>query len=234
ASSAWAGHVVDQVAFLRPLFDLVNGDVCYANMRPDRVATWAHFFENNSRSARPRPWMPAAGNHENERGNGPLGYRAYQTRFALPDNGGEPEWRGLGPALTAGSVRVVSLANDDVCYQDAGDSYVRGYSGGAQRAWLAQTLAAARADPAIDWVVVCMHQTAISSAHDANGCDRGIREAFLPLFDRYGVDVVVCGHEHHYERSHPLCRADRDGETLQPRSVTTRTDLTHPDPATPP
>jgi hypothetical protein len=26
----------------------------------------------------------------------------------------------------------VSIANDDVCYQDGGNSYVRGYSSGAQ------------------------------------------------------------------------------------------------------
>jgi hypothetical protein len=225
ASSPWAGYVVDQVERVRPLFHLLNGDLCYANMSRDRVTTWAHFFENTARSARRRPWMPAAGNHENERGNGPIGYRSYQTRFALPDHGGDPDWRGLWYAFTVGGVRVVSLANDDVCYQDGGDTYVRGYSGGAQRAWLEHTLAAARADPGIDWIVVCMHQTAISSARDTNGCDRGIREEFLPLFDRYGVDVVVCGHEHHYERSHPLRGADRRGDTLQPRAANTRTDV---------
>jgi Purple acid Phosphatase, N-terminal domain/Calcineurin-like phosphoesterase len=224
-ASPWAGYVVDQIERLQPLFHLLNGDLCYANISADRVAAWTHFFENDSRSARHRPWMPAAGNHENERGNGPIGYGAHQTRFSLPDSGADPEFRGLWYAFTAGSVRVVSLANDDVCYQDGGDTYVRGYSGGAQRAWLERTLAAARADPGIDWVVVCMHQTAISSARDANGCDRGIREAFVPLFDRYGVDVVVCGHEHHYERSHPLRGADRRSETLQPRAVGTRTDV---------
>jgi hypothetical protein len=224
-ASPWAGYVVDQVERLQPLFHLLNGDLCYANISPDRVAAWTHFFENDSRSARHRPWMPAAGNHENERGNGPIGYRAYQTRFTLPDSGADPEFRGLWYAFTAGSVRVVSLANDDVCYQDGGDTYVRGYSGGAQRAWLERTLSAARADPGVDWVVVCMHQTVISSARDANGCDRGIREAFVPLFDRYGVDLVVCGHEHHYERSHPLRGADRRSETLQPRAVGTRTDV---------
>jgi hypothetical protein len=35
----------------------------------------------------------------------------------------------------------------------------------------------------------------------------------------------VCGHEHHYERSHPLRGADRTSETLQPRAVGTRTDV---------
>jgi len=94
---------------------------------------------------------------------------------------------------------------------------VRGYIDGAQCRWLEATLRATRADSGIDWIVVCMHQTAISSANHTNGCDRGIREAFVPLFDRYGVDLVLCGHEHHYERSHALRGAYATGETLQPR-----------------
>ena len=39
--------------------------------------------------------MPSAGNHENERGNGPIGYGAYQTYFALPDAKSDAEVRGL-------------------------------------------------------------------------------------------------------------------------------------------
>jgi 3',5'-cyclic AMP phosphodiesterase CpdA len=217
--SPWAAYVVDEVEGLDPLFHLLNGDLCYANMSRDRAATWSHFFANNARSARHRPWMPAPGNHENERGNGPHGFGAFQTRFAVPDHGGAPEHRGLWYAFTAGSVRVVALSGDDVCLQDGGDTYVHGFSDGAQVRWLDATLAAARADPAIDWVVVCMHQTAISSANHFNGCDRGIREAFLPLFERHGVDLVVCGHEHHYERSHALRGVDPRSETLRPRAV---------------
>jgi len=60
-------------------------------------------------------------------------------------------------------MRVISVANDDIVYQDGGSSYVRGYSGGAQRAWLAHELALARADRRIDWIVVVMHQVAIST-----------------------------------------------------------------------
>lgn len=71
--------------------------------------------------------MPAAGNHENELGNGPYGFGAYQTRFFLPDNHEQVTLRGLWYAFTVGSVRVISINNDDVCYQDAGDSYIRGY-----------------------------------------------------------------------------------------------------------
>jgi 3',5'-cyclic AMP phosphodiesterase CpdA len=168
--------------------------------------------------------MPSAGNHENELGNGPIGYQAYQTYFAVPQAPGQTELtRGLWYAFTTGSVRVISLANDDICYQDGGDSYVRGYSGGAQKAWLEAELAASRANRDIDWIVVCMHQVAISTADKFNGADLGIRQEWLPLFDKYGVDLVVCGHEHHYERSHPL-RGRQANRTLTPIPAAMATD----------
>jgi 3',5'-cyclic AMP phosphodiesterase CpdA len=220
-----AGDTTLGVERVQPLFHLFNGDLCYANLAHDRVRTWWDFWTNNSRSARNRPWMPSPGNHENELGNGPIGYQAYQTYFCVPDAAGQTETtRGLWYAFTAGSVRVVSLANDDVCYQDAGNSYVRGYSQGAQKAWLERTLAEARKDPAIDWIVVCMHQVAISTADKFNGADLGIREEWVPLFDKHGVDLVVCGHEHHYERSHPI-RGREANATLTPRPAGVATDV---------
>jgi hypothetical protein len=210
---------------LRPAFHLFNGDLCYANLANDRVRTWWDFWTNNSRSARNRPWMPSAGNHENELGNGPIGYRAYQTYFSLPAAAGQTDvTRGLWYAFTAGSMRVISIANDDIVYQDGGNSYVRGYSGGAQKAWLERELAAARRDRGIDWVVICMHQVAISSVDMFNGADLGIRQEWLPLFDKYAVDLVVCGHEHHYERSHPL-RGQQSNATLTPIPAATATDV---------
>src|SRR5580693_2564002 len=200
-----AGDTTLGVEQLQPLFHLFNGDLCYANIANDRVRTWWDFWENNSRSARKRPWMPSAGNHENELGNGPIGYQAYQTYFAVPESAGQTDvTRGLWYAFAAGAVRVISIANDDVAYQDGGNSYVRGYSSGALKAWLEKELAAARQDRDIDWIVVCMHQVAISTADKFNGADLGIRQEWVPLFDKYGVDLVVCGHEHHYERSHPI------------------------------
>ena len=130
--SPWAADAPLGVERLQPLFDLFNGDLCYANLAEDRVRTWWDFWENNSRSARKRPWMPSAGNLENELGNGPIGYQAYQTYFSLPAADGQSDLtRGLWYAFTAGSVRVISIANDDVVYQDGGNSYVRGYSEGA-------------------------------------------------------------------------------------------------------
>ncbi len=214
-----AGYIVPAVESLDPLFHLFNGDLCYANVSDAPVQTWQSFFTNNTRSAANRPWMPSAGNHENEVGNGPQGYLSYQTRFELPANG-SAEFRGNWYAFTVGPIRVISLNNDDVCLQDgafsafrrdhvptyvsSGDNpYINGYSSGAQRAWLEGELARAHQSDDIDWIVVCMHQVAMSSAH-FNGADLGIRQQWLPLFEKYGVDLVVAGHEHHFERSFPV------------------------------
>jgi hypothetical protein len=217
-SSPASKDVVDGVETVAPLFHLLNGDLCYANLDVDRVRTWNNFFTNNSRSARFRPWMPAAGNHEIEKGNGPLGFGAFQTYFGLPATDSDPELAGLWYSFTVGSVHVVVLQNDEVCLQDGGDNYVRGYSGGRQLAWLERDLAAARSSRQVDWIVVCMHQVMISSA-DFNGADLGIRQAYGPLFDRFGVDLVVCGHEHDYERSLAVRGVMSGSETLTPNPV---------------
>jgi hypothetical protein len=225
-----AAFVVDAIESLDPLFHLVNGDLCYGNCSDQPVATWASYFANVTRSASFRPWMPALGNHENEAGNGPHGYLSYLTRFELPGNGA-PGFGGNWYAFTVGAALIVSLNNDDVCLQDAGfssyrrdhvpgydadgvDPYIHGYSRGLQRRWLERVLAAASQSDEIDWIVVCMHQVAMSSAH-FNGADLGIRQNWLPLFDAYGVDLVLAGHEHHFERTFPV-RGTLPGALLTP------------------
>ena len=69
-----------------------------------------------------------------------------------------------------------------------------------------------------------MHQVAISTVDKFNGADLGIREEWVPLFDKFGVDLVVCGHEHHYERSHPI-RGQEANATLTPVAAATTTDV---------
>jgi hypothetical protein len=71
---------------LQPLFHPFNGDLCYANLAEDRVRTWWDFWENNSRSARNRPWMPSPGNHENELGKRPPVYVTEQAPWSAVRN----------------------------------------------------------------------------------------------------------------------------------------------------
>ncbi|HZI02506.1 MAG TPA: metallophosphoesterase, partial [Archangium sp.] len=68
----------------------------------------------------------------------------------------------------------------------------------AQRKWLAQDLAASDAP----WKVVFLHYPPWSSGD--HGSQLMIRREFSPLFEKHGVDLVLTGHDHHYERSYPM------------------------------
>jgi hypothetical protein len=70
-----------------------------------------------------------------------------------------------------------------------------------------------------------MHQVAMSSARKFNGADLGIRQEWLPLFDRYGVDLVVTGHEHHFERTLAVRGVDAGSATLRPKVADARLDV---------
>jgi Purple acid Phosphatase, N-terminal domain/Calcineurin-like phosphoesterase len=210
-----------------PVVHLVNGDLSYANSNQlSQPQVWAEYFDNTQISAANRPWMPTLGNHENEPGNGPQGYLAYQTRFALPRNH-SGDFEGNWYKFQIGSVLFVMLDNNDVCYQvdtgtylSTGDNQLlTGYSGGEQERWLEKTLHEASTDTSIDWIVAVMHQPAMSTS-DAEGADLGIRQSWMPLFYKYGVDFVLAGHDHDYERSYVVKGTD-SGTVLRPHVVST-------------
>src|SRR5580658_3329961 len=151
---------VAAVESFQPLFHLLNGE----------------FGSNSQAPAAYRAWMPCPDGHEAEFSDGPNGFAAYQTRYHLPDNH-VPDFAGRWYSFRIGSALFVSL--------DAGDILIGGYSGGAQTAWLERTLAAARADRTIDWIIASMHQAS--------------RPDWRPLWHRYAVDLVLNGHDRGYE-----------------------------------
>jgi 3',5'-cyclic AMP phosphodiesterase CpdA len=67
-----------------------------------------------------------------------------------------------------------------------------------QQAWLADSLAAATER----WRIVVLHHPPYSAGYQ--GSDLAVRRAFVPLFERYGVQLVVSGHDHDYQRSTPI------------------------------
>jgi len=58
----------------------------------------------------------------------------------------------------------------------------------------------------VDWIVVFMHRIMYTSPTSCSSCDgiSDLRKAYHPLFDKYGVDVVLQGHAHDYQRSYPM------------------------------
>jgi predicted phosphodiesterase len=65
--------------------------------------------------------------------------------------------------------------------------------------WLDQDLAASKAP----WKIAMHHAPSFNfEGHKSDA----VRPTFLPLYEKYGVDVVVTGHSHLYERFKPLAR----------------------------
>ena len=67
-----------------------------------------------------------------------------------------------------------------------------------QRAWLEDTLAGATER----WRIVLLHHPPYSAGYQ--GSNQDARRAFVPLFERYGVQLVLSGHDHDYQRSEVL------------------------------
>ena len=118
-----------------------------------------------------------------------------------------PETTSSGAQIVNGTVTYNHGYTGDLAIVAADNAAVPDRSSGTpnlQTLWLERTLAEARRDPAVDMIVVFMHQCAMSTSVPGNGSDLGIRRAWLPLFDRYEVDLVLSGHEHDYERTYPV------------------------------
>ncbi|HEX6230636.1 MAG TPA: metallophosphoesterase [Actinomycetota bacterium] len=92
-----------------------------------------------------------------------------------------------GPWWTVaiGDVRIVGLDSNQPSNPD-------------QLAFLERTLAEAT-EP---WKLVAVHEPPYSAGYQGSNLE--VRRAFVPLFRRYGVQLVLSGHEHDYQRSTPI------------------------------
>lgn len=67
-----------------------------------------------------------------------------------------------------------------------------------QRAWLVDTLSKTTAR----WKIVSLHHPPYSAGYQGSSAD--VRRAFAPVFEQYGVQLVLSGHDHDYQRSIPI------------------------------
>lgn len=67
-----------------------------------------------------------------------------------------------------------------------------------QRAWLESTLSSSPAR----WKIVALHHPPYSAGYQ--GSSLAARRAFAPLFAEHGVQLVLSGHDHDYQRSIPV------------------------------
>jgi len=85
-------------------------------------------------------------------------------------------------------------------------------SGSDQYKFVANDLSKASTDKNVDWIVVFMHRIMYTSPTSCSECEAlsDLRETYHPLFDKYGVDFVLQGHAHDYQRSYPLQYDQKD------------------------
>lgn len=177
----------------QPDLHLMAGDLSYANSDfPD----WDTWFDQIQPFASTVPLMPAPGNHEYETG----GTGSFRTRFALP---GAEQYYSFDYAnvhfLVLTSDRATAtgeaIAASQIAFaeNDLRDAFLRKSQG------------------LIDFTVVVQHHPLYANME--GGVVDGMLERqanpYLisweePLLHRYQVDLVIAGHNHHYERLKPM------------------------------
>ena len=183
-----AARIAAQAWAMRPHFLLHPGDL--VGTGTNRNDWLAEFFPSMHELLSRVPFFPVLGNHEQDA-------RFYYDYMSLPAPEYYYDFRyGDAHFFMLDSNRNVSPKSE-------------------QYEWLKKRLAASDAR----WKFVCHHHPAYSSDENdygdtwrgpSNHGDLRVRE-LVPLFDRYGVDLVWNGHIHSYERTWPL----RDGEVVE-------------------
>lgn len=152
---------------------------------PDDDQQWEDFFHAGGWIFGEVPQAPVMGNHAYYYQGQWQKSAAEQWRqhFALPTNGlsGLPE------------------SNYYFNYQDVLFVVLDGNTQReAQAEWLDDLLSREKSR----WIILSLHQPLYSTCEGRDGSK--MRDAFLPVIDKYQVDLVLQGHDHTFGRSFPL------------------------------
>ncbi|HUH03978.1 MAG TPA: metallophosphoesterase, partial [Kofleriaceae bacterium] len=173
-------RVVERVRREVPDFILGTGDMVDNGSREDE---WQTFFDIERDLLRENVLFPSLGNHDRQgRGRTADNFRKY---FSLPENSPDPE---RYYAFTYSNARFLVL-----------DSNAYAFALTDQTAWIEQQLQQARLNPAIKFIFITMHHPPYSVS--LHGGRTELRDAWTPLYEKYGVTAVFSGHDHVYSRA---------------------------------
>ncbi|MES2005595.1 MAG: metallophosphoesterase family protein [Bacteroidota bacterium] len=152
------------------------------------------------------PLFPAPGNHDykDESYVAEIAQRsgeiAYYQNFTMPtkgESGGVPSNTAAYYSFDIGNIHFLSL--DSHGTEENGARLFD--TSGKQVRWVKSDLEANRNK---GWTVVYWHHAPYSMGSHNSDTEKQmvkIRENFIRILERYGVDLVLCGHSHSYERS---------------------------------
>jgi hypothetical protein len=148
------------------------------------------------------PLYPSPGNHDYA--DSPAKQNdhnmPYYDVFTMPqqgESGGVPSGTEAYYSFDYGNIHFLSLDS-----YGREDNATRLYDTlGKQVTWIKQDLAANKNK---DWVVAYWHHPPYTKGSHNSDTEVElikIRENFIRILERYGVDLILCGHSHDYERS---------------------------------
>ena len=171
----------------------------------------AAVFDMYPRELRTTVLWPTLGNHDGASADSATQTGPYYDIFTLPraaEAGGVASGTEAYYSFDYGNLHFVSL-----------DSFESDRSPtGPMLTWLAADLAANHRD----WVIAYWHHPPYSKGShdsDADGWMTDMRENALPILESLGVDLVLTGHSHAYERSYLLDGHYGTSDTLVPSMV---------------
>lgn len=180
--------VAAQVEASAPDLGIHIGDLAYPGGAPDDLDT--KYFQVYRKTIARAPFYISLGNKEVEFDGG----ASYLEAFHFPEDSPDPE-------------RYYSFEHGNALFIALDTNQERG-PGSVQARWLAAQLAASTRR----WKIVFFHHPVHSSAPN----DGAARAGFLPIFDEHGVDLVIQGHNHFYERTYPLRGDTKVDEAQEP------------------
>ncbi|HRH69364.1 MAG TPA: metallophosphoesterase family protein [Flavobacteriales bacterium] len=179
---------------------IMLGDNAYGHGRESeyQLGVFRNMYEGILRNS---TLWPAPGNHDYDSGaSASAGTGPYYELFAMPklgQAGGVPSNTEAYYSFDIGNVHMISLDSDGVPLGTTG----------AMATWLTADLAYAKANS--KWIMAYWHHPPYSKGShnsdltsDSGGLMRDMRQNIVPILEAYGVDLVLTGHSHSYERSY--------------------------------
>ncbi len=163
-------------------FLLHTGDIIYPD--GERAGYEARFFAPYRALLSRVAFWPCLGNHDvNDNGGA-----AYRAVFEAPENGppGLPPEHHYWFDYAAVRVAVVDTNVDEAVLRDR------------VAPWLREVLAA----PGPRWRFVAFHHPPYTAGKYRP--DERVQRTLVPVLEETGVDVVFNGHDHNFQRTHPL------------------------------
>jgi 3',5'-cyclic AMP phosphodiesterase CpdA len=175
----------------RPDFAIGLGDLVYPSGEPENFDP--RLFQPYARLLRTTPFWVTIGNHDAATAGG----APFLDAFTMPTDTG-------APGHPSGTELYYSF-DHGMAHFTCVDSQVSSHAvGGAMYSWIQDDLDDARARGK-RWLIVFMHHPPYTKGTHDSDVENGLitlRQDLVPLFESRGVDLVMAGHSHVYERSY--------------------------------